>query len=143
LAQLELFKDCNNNNKFEYPSTRYQGSKAKILNWIWSNIESLEFETCLDAFGGTGSVGYFLKRKSGLFILDYEHADLFEEIKNQTGKFQSLSTVAKLLGCTPKSGTGISAIKLWQDGRFQELRDYCSQDVDTTQEVYLKLREKS
>jgi len=44
-------------------STRYQGSKAKILEWIWSHIAHLEFETCLDAFGGTGSVAYMLKQR--------------------------------------------------------------------------------
>ncbi len=43
------------------PSTRYQGSKAKLLDWIWENIRDLDFHTCLDAFGGTGSVAYFLK----------------------------------------------------------------------------------
>lgn len=43
------------------PSTRYQGSKVKLLGWIWDNIKHLDFQTCLDAFGGTGSVAYFLK----------------------------------------------------------------------------------
>jgi adenine-specific DNA methylase len=43
------------------PSTRYQGSKAKLVTWIWENIRDLDFRTCLDAFGGTGSVAYFLK----------------------------------------------------------------------------------
>jgi len=43
------------------PSTRYQGSKQKIVNWIWSNIENLKFDTFLDAFSGTGVVGYYAK----------------------------------------------------------------------------------
>ena len=45
-----------------FPSTRYQGSKAKLADWIWKQTESLDFETCLDAFGGTGSVAYRLKK---------------------------------------------------------------------------------
>ncbi len=45
------------------PTTRYQGSKSKIVKWIWENIKNIEFETVLDAFGGTGIVGYFLKNK--------------------------------------------------------------------------------
>jgi len=45
-----------------FPSTRYQGSKLKITNWIWDNICDLDFDTALDAFGGTGSVGYMLKQ---------------------------------------------------------------------------------
>ena len=47
---------------FNFPSTRYQGSKYKLLKWIWSNIKDLSFNTALDAFGGTGSVAYLFKR---------------------------------------------------------------------------------
>jgi adenine-specific DNA-methyltransferase len=46
------------------PSTRYQGSKAKLVRWIWDLVEDLSFDTVLDAFGGTGVVGYWFKQKS-------------------------------------------------------------------------------
>jgi adenine-specific DNA-methyltransferase len=46
----------------EFPSTRYQGSKAKLVEWIWEQIGGLDFATCLDAFGGTGAVAYRLKQ---------------------------------------------------------------------------------
>lgn len=72
---------------------------------------------------------------------DYLHFDLYQEIKTLTGKRLGLDTVAKLLGCTPKSGTGKNAIKLWKEGKYDELKEYCMQDVDTTEEVYLKWRE--
>jgi len=44
-----------------FPSTRFQGSKLKLLNWIWDNIKQLDFSSVLDAFGGTGSVSYLFK----------------------------------------------------------------------------------
>jgi adenine-specific DNA-methyltransferase len=47
----------------EFPSTRYQGSKAKLTDWIWTQIADLDFSTCLDAFGGTGAVAYRLKQE--------------------------------------------------------------------------------
>jgi len=46
-----------------FPKTRYQGSKLKILDWIWGHIKDLEFESAIDAFGGTGSIAYMLKSK--------------------------------------------------------------------------------
>ncbi len=46
----------------QFPSTRYQGSKAKLADWIWEQIAELNFTTCLDAFGGTGAVAYRLKQ---------------------------------------------------------------------------------
>jgi adenine-specific DNA methylase len=63
---------ANNNNKHQillltddavFPSTRFQGSKAKIVDWVWDAIKDLEFNSVLDAFGGTGCVGYMLKSK--------------------------------------------------------------------------------
>ncbi len=46
-----------------FPSTRFQGSKLKIVDWIWEAIKDLDFETAIDAFGGSGSVAYRLKTK--------------------------------------------------------------------------------
>ena len=44
------------------PTTRYQGSKRKILPWLFECIKSYEFNTVLDAFGGSGMVSYLFKR---------------------------------------------------------------------------------
>jgi adenine-specific DNA methylase len=45
-----------------FPSTRYQGSKSKLAEWIWEQVAPYDFSTCLDAFGGTGAVAYRLKK---------------------------------------------------------------------------------
>ena len=45
-----------------FPSTRYQGSKRKLLPWIASCLRGLSFQTALDAMSGTASVAYLLKR---------------------------------------------------------------------------------
>jgi adenine-specific DNA-methyltransferase len=46
----------------KFPITRYQGSKRKILSWIYDEIKDLEFNTVLDACGGSGSVSYLFKK---------------------------------------------------------------------------------
>ncbi len=43
------------------PPTRYQGSKRRICQWVGEHLDTLSFETALDAFGGTGSVAFMLK----------------------------------------------------------------------------------
>lgn len=43
------------------PTTRYYGSKRKLLNWIYENIQNVSFTTVLDAFGGTASVSLLFK----------------------------------------------------------------------------------
>jgi DNA adenine methylase len=44
-----------------FPGTRYMGSKNKIIYDIWQRLKKEEFESVLDAFGGSNVVGYFLK----------------------------------------------------------------------------------
>ncbi len=48
--------------EWQFPTTRYRGSKRKILPWIWGCIKDLQFDSALDLFGGTGSVSLLLKR---------------------------------------------------------------------------------
>ncbi len=45
----------------DFPQTRYQGSKYKLLTWVWENISFLDFEKVADLFGGTAAVSYLMK----------------------------------------------------------------------------------
>ena len=44
-----------------FPSTRYYGSKRKLLGWMYGHLCTIRFDTVLDAFGGTGSVSLLFK----------------------------------------------------------------------------------
>ena len=59
--QADLFSDLPINKEGVLPSTRYQGSKYKIIKWIDYYTKDLKFNSVLDAFGGTGCVGYMFK----------------------------------------------------------------------------------
>lgn len=43
------------------PLTRYQGSKRRFVDWIGGHLDRLEFDTALDAFGGSGVVSHAMK----------------------------------------------------------------------------------
>jgi len=62
--QSQLFCNLPVNKVGILPSTRYQGSKYKILSWIDYYTKDLKFDSVLDAFGGTGCVGYMFKKNS-------------------------------------------------------------------------------
>lgn len=47
----------------KYPSTRFMGSKSKLLAEIWQVASQFEFETILDLFAGSGIVSYMFKAK--------------------------------------------------------------------------------
>lgn len=46
----------------DFPTTRYQGSKRKILPWIYENLKDIQFHTVLDGCGGSASVSYLFKK---------------------------------------------------------------------------------
>lgn len=45
----------------KYPSTRFMGSKNKILNEIWNVCSKYNYNTVLDLFSGSGIVSYMFK----------------------------------------------------------------------------------
>ena len=45
----------------KYPSTRYMGSKTKLLKHIWQAASQFKFDSVLDLFSGSGVVGYMFK----------------------------------------------------------------------------------
>lgn len=57
-----------------FPSTRYRGSKRKIIPWLWDSFKELDFTSALDVFGGTASVSYLLKKMGkAVTYNDYLH----------------------------------------------------------------------
>lgn len=44
-----------------YPELRYMGSKKRLLPWIHQVLDTLDFESALDPFSGSGSVAYLMK----------------------------------------------------------------------------------
>lgn len=59
---LHLMSSLSDINFKKFPTTRYQGSKRKILYWIYECIKELNFTQVLDAFGGSASFSYLAKK---------------------------------------------------------------------------------
>lgn len=60
--QMDLFSPhASRLFNYHFPSTRYQGSKRTLLEWIWQQVAELDFNTVLDVFGGTGAVSHLFK----------------------------------------------------------------------------------
>jgi DNA adenine methylase len=56
----------------EFPSTRYMGSKNKIIPHIHELIQDLEFDTAIDLFSGSGVVSYLFK-SMGKRVVSNDH----------------------------------------------------------------------
>jgi len=56
----------------KYPSTRYMGSKNKLLDEIWQACKKFEFNSVLDLFSGSGIVSYMFKAQGkSVYSNDY------------------------------------------------------------------------
>jgi DEAD/DEAH box helicase domain-containing protein len=63
--------------------------------------------------------------------------DLLEEIELACGRRVSLELLAQTnLGCGKTQQNGLEAIRLWNEGKFDELKDYCLNDVRLTRDLY-------
>lgn len=62
--------------------------------------------------------------------------DLLAEIKNVLGRRIKLDSVAEATLGRKKSGSGLDAIKWWQEGKYEKVIKYCIEDVRITKEIY-------
>lgn len=66
--------------------------------------------------------------------------DPFARIKAATGVWAKLDDILKANGVPQKAGDGLRAIKLWEEGRRDELLAYCTYDVIALARTCLKRR---
>lgn len=58
--------------------------------------------------------------------------DLFARLRDVTSNYFKLDSLLKANGLASKSGNGLRAITLWEEGRRDELEAYCMDDVNLT-----------
>lgn len=71
-------------------------------------------------------------------FLQFPTLDLLVEVEKGLGFRVKLDDLAKANLGIGKSGTGLQAIEFYKQGKMQELKDYCLQDVKVTKLLYDK-----
>lgn len=69
-------------------------------------------------------------------IEDLPVLDLLEVVEKVRGHRASLDSIAQPTLKLRKSGSGLDALTLYQEGKMEELKKYCLLDVRLTKEVY-------
>ncbi len=76
-------------------------------------------------------------KKEGLGDLtEHKHLDIFKEVKQVSGRWLKLDKIAEGTFGVRKSGDGLEAVKWWREGKVDEIRKYCLDDVKITRDVY-------
>ena len=62
--------------------------------------------------------------------------DILESIKDSLGRRLRLDSVAEATVGAKKSADGLQAVRWWREGRVDEVKKYCTQDVKVTKKVF-------
>jgi hypothetical protein len=64
--------------------------------------------------------------------------DPFDRIRSNTGLWVGLDAVLSRNGLPTKTGSGVDAVRLWEEGRRDELVRYCANDVTALTRLVLR-----
>lgn len=118
---------------YSYATDSYASFTENELNKLWPILEKA------DRIIGYNSEhfdlpilhNYYLGNLSGV-----SHLDIMKQIKASTGMRLKLNDVAMATLDMEKSADGLQAIKWWKEGKIDEIKKYCEQDVKVTKEIY-------
>jgi DEAD/DEAH box helicase domain-containing protein len=85
---------------------------------------------------------YLARVRPPLNLFDKNRLDLLEEIEMVCGRRVSLEKLAQANLGMGKTGDGARAIELYRQGRMEELKSYCLQDVEITRRLFDQYREQ-
>lgn len=62
--------------------------------------------------------------------------DILESIRTSLGRRLRLDSIAEATIGTKKSSNGLQAVRWWREGKINEIKKYCQQDVKVTKQVF-------
>lgn len=119
----------------------YDYARDKYLTFEEHQIEDLE--NLIEKSDGV--VGFNIKGFDWTVIQPYfkklntmnvRTIDIMEDIVNAVGYRVRLESVAQATVGKGKSGDGLDAIRYFREGKMEELKKYCLDDVIVTREIY-------
>lgn len=117
---------------YSYKENKLFGYDEHELDKFWRRLEHC------DLIIGYNNHGFDDLVVSAYFpeITKVASLDLLEEISKSLGFRIKLDNIAHATLGIGKSGDGLKAIELYKDGKIEELRSYCLDDVKITRDIY-------
>ena len=118
---------------YEYETDSYRSFDEHELGVLWPIFEKAER---LIGFNSESfDLPILARYYTGNFLL-FDHLDLLKVIKESTGKRFKLNDLAKATLQIEKSADGLQAMEWYKEGKIDEIKKYCEQDVKVTKEIY-------
>lgn len=112
---------------------KYTTVTVDELQEVWPILEKA------DALVGYNSNHFDIPLLNKYYPGDLTHIksiDLLEEIRKSLGRRLRLDSVAEATVGAKKSAHGLQAVRWWREGKIDEIKKYCEQDVKVTKKVF-------
>ncbi len=118
---------------YEYEHDRYSTFMEDELPKMWGIFEKAE------RIIGYNSKAFDIPVLNNYYSGDLAkipHLDLLEIVKDRLGFRLKLDDLAKGTLGRSKTSEGLQAVAWWKEGKIDEIKKYCVDDVRITQEIY-------
>jgi DEAD/DEAH box helicase domain-containing protein len=118
---------------YDSGTDKYTTVTVDELNNIWPIIEQA------DALVGYNSNHFDIPILNKYYPGDLtaiKSIDLLEEIRLSLGRRLRLDSVAEATVGARKSASGLLAVRWWHEGKIDEIKKYCEQDVKVTKQIF-------
>lgn len=142
-----IFEDVGSNNPadldisvvglYDYDTNKYMSFVQEEFEQMWRYFEKADL---LITFNGVyfdiPLLNKYFKKEGRGDLTKTRNLDIFKEIKTTSGRWLKLDKVAEGTFGINKTGDGFDAVAWWRQGKVDEIRKYCIEDVKITKEVY-------
>ncbi len=118
---------------YQYATNTYTSFEENELNKLWPILEKA------DRIIGYNSEHFDLPILHNYYPGDLSvinHLDIMKKVKESVGIRLKLDSIATATLDMKKSADGLQAIRWWKEGKIDEIKKYCEQDVKVTKEIY-------
>lgn len=118
---------------YDSATDQYTTLTINELHLAWPIIEQA------DALVGYNSNHFDIPLLNKYYPGDLSHIksiDLLESIRHSIGRRLRLDSIAEATVGAKKSAHGLQAVRWWKEGKINEIKKYCEQDVKVTKKVF-------
>src|SRR3990167_7367705 len=138
-----MFQEIGSNNPadldisvvgvYDSATGEYSAFLQEEFSRLWPMIEHADM---LITFNGEHFDIPLLNKYYSGDLWKIKNVDLLKEMQKSAGRRMKLDQIAEGTLGIRKSGDGLLAIKLWREGKIEELKKYCLDDVRITKDLY-------
>ena len=119
---------------YSYPKDQYSAYTQETLPELWDLLRDID---TLIGFNNNHFDTPLLNKYAPMDLKkEFASIDLLESIRRSLGRRVRLDWVAKGTLDSSKSGDGLQAIKLWNQGEREKVIQYCLDDVAITKKLF-------